>query len=131
MGRSGAATQVSPALDPSGGCTLYAGLQICRTMRIILLMSTMLPLADVRERLSPIVSSVEKTHERVVITKNGRPAAVLISYDDLEALEETLEILADPEAVRSIRESLASTERFSIDDIRRDLEARRAAGGAA
>ena len=100
-------------------------------MSIILLMSSMLPLADVRERLSPIVSSVEKTHERVVITKNGRPAAVLISYDDLESLEETLEILADPEAVRAIRESLASTERFSIDDTRRDLETRRAAGGEA
>lgn len=106
----------------------------CRSgggMSIILLMSSMLPLADVRERLSPIVSSVEKTHERVVITKNGRPAAVLISYDDLESLEETLEILADPEAVRAIRESLASTERFSIDDIRRDLETRRAADGKA
>ena len=94
-------------------------------------MSTLLPLADVRERLSPIVASVETTHERVVITKNGRPAAVLISYDDLESLEETLEILADPEAVRAIRESLASTERYTIDDIRHDLEARRVAGGEA
>lgn len=61
---------------------------------MVLVMATMLPSADVRERLSPIVSSVEKTHERVVITKNGRPAAVLISCDDLESLEETLEILA-------------------------------------
>jgi prevent-host-death family protein len=89
---------------------------------------TTMPLADVRDRLSPIVSSVEGTHERVVITKNGRPAAVLISYDDLEALEETLEILWDPEAVRAIRESLADPERYSIDDIRRDLEARRDSG---
>jgi antitoxin YefM len=90
----------------------------------IILYMTTLPLADVRDRLSPIVSSVEKTHERVVITKNGRPAAVLISYDDLESLEETLEILSDPDTIREIKESLASPERYTLDDIRRDLEAR-------
>jgi len=99
-------------------------------MFIILLMATTLPLAEVRERLSPIVSSVESTHERVVITKNGRPSAVLISYDDLESLEETLEILADPDAAAAIRESLASRERFTLDDIRGDLEARRTGDGA-
>lgn len=89
-------------------------------------MTTMLPLADVRERLSPIVNSVMATHERVVITKNGRPSAVLVSYDDLESLEETLEILADPTALEEIRASLASSERFSSDDIRADLDRRRA-----
>jgi len=91
-------------------------------------MTTTLPLAEVRDRLSPLVGSVESTHERIVITKNGRPSAVLISYDDLESLEETLDILTDSTAVSEIRESLASTERFSLDDIRRDLEARRAGG---
>ncbi|MPZ26801.1 MAG: type II toxin-antitoxin system prevent-host-death family antitoxin [Micromonosporaceae bacterium] len=93
-------------------------------------MSTTLPLAEVRERLSPIVTSVESTHERVVITKNGRPAAVLIAYEDLESLDETLEILADPDAAAEIRESLADPERFTIDDVRRDLETRRAGGAA-
>ncbi len=57
--------------------------------------------------------------------RRRRPAAVLISYQDLESLEETLDILADPEAVKSIRESVASKERFTIDDIRADLTARR------
>lgn len=87
-------------------------------------MTVTLPLADVRDRLSPLVGSVQSTHERVVITKNGRPSAVLIAYDDLESLEETLEILADPEAVAAIRASLASEDRFTIDDIRGDLKAR-------
>lgn len=99
-------------------------------MSIIVGMSATLPLAEVRERLSPIVTSVESTHERVVITKNGRPAAVLIAIDDLESLEETLEILADPDALVGIREALADPERYSIHDIRRDLEARRDAGAA-
>jgi antitoxin YefM len=92
-------------------------------------MTTTLPLADVRDRLSPLVSSVESTHERVVITKNGRPAAVLISYDDLESLQETLEILSDPELAREIRDALAEPARFSLEDIRRDLQDRPGPGG--
>jgi antitoxin YefM len=92
-------------------------------------MTTTLPLADVRDRLSPLVSSVESTHERVVITKNGRPAAVLISYDDLESLQETLEILSDPELAREIRDALAEPDRFSLEDIRRDLQERADPGG--
>ena len=47
-------------------------------------------LADVRTQLSKYVEDVVSTHERVTITRNGRPAAVLISAEDLEALEETL-----------------------------------------
>jgi len=47
-------------------------------------------LADVRTQLSKYVDDVVTTHERVTITKNGKPAAVLISTEDLEALEETL-----------------------------------------
>ncbi|WP_117209018.1 type II toxin-antitoxin system Phd/YefM family antitoxin [Allorhizocola rhizosphaerae] len=94
-------------------------------------MTTTLPLADVRDRLSPLVTSVETTHERVVITKNGRPAAVLIAYEDLESLQETLEILSDPDIAREIRDALTEPERFTIDDIRRDLEARSAQAGEA
>ena len=47
-------------------------------------------LADVRMQLSRYVEDVMRTHERVTITKNGRPAAVLISAEDLDAMEETL-----------------------------------------
>ena len=56
---------------------------------MILLMKTT-SLADVRTRLSKYIEDVVQTHERVTITRNGRPAAVLISAEDLEALEETL-----------------------------------------
>jgi antitoxin YefM len=87
-------------------------------------MSMTLPLAEARNRLSPLVASVESTHERVVITKNGRPAAVLVAIDDIEGLEETLEILSEPHEVVAIREALADPVRYTLDDIRRDLEAR-------
>lgn len=80
-------------------------------MTTILVMSdTTLPLAEIKKRLSEIVDGVEARHDRVVLTRNGRPAAVLISPEDLESLEETLEILSDPEAVRAIRRAEAEID---------------------
>ena len=64
-----------------------------------------LPLADVKNRLSEVVEQVEVEHARVTITKHGRPAAVLISADDLESLEETLALLSDPAVLSQIRMS--------------------------
>ncbi len=63
-------------------------------------------LKDVRNRLSEVVDRVEREHGRVVITKHGRPAAVVVSVDDLASLEESLEIMARPELVTQIRDSL-------------------------
>jgi len=78
-------------------------------------------LAEVKARLSAYVASVHDTHERVVITRNGEPAAVLISPDDLESLEETLAILSDPEAMAEIAEAEAAIARgdvFPLDQVR-------------
>ena len=73
--------------------------------RIMVMSDTTLPLSEIKKRLSEIVDGVESTHDRVVLTRNGRPAAVIMSPDDLEALEETLEILSNPAAVRAIRKA--------------------------
>jgi prevent-host-death family protein len=62
-----------------------------------------LPLAEIKKRLSEIVDGVEHRHDRVLLTRNGRPAAVILSPEDLEALEETLDILSDQKAMRDIR----------------------------
>ena len=70
-----------------------------------------LPLADARNRLSELVADVEKTHARVTITKHGHPAAVLVSPEDLASLEETVDILSDPEALAAIREAEAEYAR--------------------
>lgn len=67
-------------------------------MTIILVMTTM-PLATAKARLSAVVDQVEGTHDRVVITRNGVPAAVLISPADLAELEETLDVLSDKTAM--------------------------------
>jgi antitoxin YefM len=63
------------------------------------------PLRSVRDHLSEFVDRVEREHDRVVITRNGRDAAVLISAEDLAELEETLSVLSDPEALADIREA--------------------------
>lgn len=64
-----------------------------------------LPLAEIKKRLSEIVDGVELRHDRVVLTRHGRPAAVILSPDDLESLEETLDILSNPAALQEIRDS--------------------------
>lgn len=67
---------------------------------------TILPLSEVKARLSEIAEEVAATHERVQVTKNGRDYVVLIAAEDLESMEATLELLADPAA----QERIASSE---------------------
>lgn len=66
-------------------------------------------LRDVKNRLSEVVDQVEREHDRVVITKHGRRAAVVVSVDDLESLEETLDVMARPKLLVQIRDSLAES----------------------
>ncbi|MDQ3421877.1 MAG: type II toxin-antitoxin system Phd/YefM family antitoxin [Actinomycetota bacterium] len=80
-------------------------------------------LRQVRDHLSEVVDRVEHEHERVTLTRNGRPAAVLISPDDLAQLEETLDVLGDPEALAEIREADAA---YARGEIVRGVEAVRA-----
>ena len=80
-----------------------------------------LSLAEIKKRLSEIVDGVEERHDRVVLTRNGRPAAVLISPDELESLEETLEILSDAKAMKAIRAAevdIDAGKGVSGDDLR-------------
>ena len=73
-------------------------------------MSTM-PFSVAKTHLSELADRVEREHDRILVTRNGRPSFVLISPDDLEALEETLDILRDPELMASIARSRAEAER--------------------
>jgi antitoxin YefM len=95
----------------------------------ILVMSETLPLSSVKAHLSELVDRVEDQHDRVVVTRNGKPAAVLISQEDLESLEETLAILSDQGIMAQIRESevqLAEHESGStVAELRTALDRRR------
>jgi antitoxin YefM len=68
--------------------------------------SEQMPLADVKNRLSEVVDRLEREHGRVVITKHGHPAAVIISVEDLESLEETLDVMGSAALLDDIREAL-------------------------
>lgn len=72
---------------------------------------TVLPLGDVKSHLSELVGRVHDHHERVTVTVHGRPSAVLIAPEDLEALEETLAIMRDPATIRRLAESDAELAR--------------------
>ncbi|MFY1651972.1 type II toxin-antitoxin system Phd/YefM family antitoxin [Solwaraspora sp. WMMB762] len=85
---------------------------------------TTIPLADAKARLSAVLDEVRDTHERVVITRNGRPEAVIMSVSDLEALEETLDLLSTPDAVEEIRQAeadIAAGHGVDADELLRQL----------
>jgi antitoxin YefM len=92
-------------------------------------MSETLPLSSVKAHLSEIVDRVQGEHDRVVVTRNGRPAAVLVSSEDLEGLEETLAIMSDPALMAQVRESEQALTQGdigdSLADVRTALERRR------
>jgi prevent-host-death family protein len=77
-------------------------------------------LAEVKDRLSEVVERIRRQHGRVVITKHGRPAAVLLSTEDLESLEETLQIMSDPELMAAIREAEADVAAGRTEPLTQD-----------
>lgn len=90
-------------------------------------MSETLPLAVVKAKFSEMVDRVEHTHDRITVTRNGRPAAVLISPDELASLEDTLDLLADPDALAQLGEARAADEAGDFvtgDDLRAKYLAR-------
>jgi antitoxin YefM len=93
----------------------------------ILVMTTQ-SLAAVKAHFSQVIDEVSGTHERVTITKNGSPVAVLLAVEDYESLVETLEILSDPEARSAIRQAeteMAGGEIYDEAQVRAALAARR------
>jgi antitoxin YefM len=77
-------------------------------------------LADAKNRLSEVVERLEREHGRVVITKHGRPAAVMLSVEDLESLEETLQILSDAALMRSMRRAQREADAGKATRLTRD-----------
>ena len=68
-------------------------------------MSDTLPFSEVKAHLSEVADRVEREHDRILVTRNGRPSFVLLSPDDLASLEESLDILQDDELMESLRAS--------------------------
>jgi antitoxin YefM len=83
-------------------------------------LSEQMPLADVKNRLSEVVDRLEREHGRIVITKHGRPAAVVLSYEDLESLEETLDVMDSAALLADIREALAELDTTGASILTKD-----------
>ena len=85
-------------------------------------------LAAVKTHFSQVIDEVAGTHERVTVTKNGSPVAVILAVEDYESLMETLEILSDPRAgteIRRAEEEMAAGKVHDEADVRAALAARR------
>jgi len=78
-----------------------------------------LPLSEVKSKLSELVDVVERRDESITITRNGKPVAILVSKDEYEGWHETIQILRDPEFLSEIRDGirkLARTrKRYTVD----------------
>ncbi len=113
-----------PASEEPDSTGVVAGTR-CRvgTRRGTVVAMTTEALRTVKDRFSEYVDRVERQHERVVVTRNGRPAIVLISTEDLESLEETLAVLSDREVLAGLRESDDAVAR---GDVVRGVDAVRA-----
>jgi len=77
-------------------------------------MADTLPFSEAKAHLSELAERVEREHERILVTRNGRPSFVLMSPDDLESLEETLDILRDRDLVQSLVRSRSEAARGEL-----------------
>jgi antitoxin YefM len=68
-------------------------------------MSKTMPISEVKTRLPELVSGIEEREEEIVVTRNGKPAAVLLNYEEYVRLKETLDVLSDPVSMRQIAQS--------------------------
>jgi len=80
-----------------------------------------LPLSEVKTKLSEIVDVVERRDEEITITRNGKPVAVIVSKDEYEGWKETVEILRDREFMKEIRDGIRALrrtkKRYTIDEL--------------
>jgi len=117
--------QWTPAPGPRG----TAHLPDPRVMVILVTMSETRSLAEAKAHLSELVARAGTEHERITVTVHGRPTAVLMAVEDLEALEETIAVLSDPALLRALSEADAELARGEGEDqesLAAAMQARRA-----
>ena len=70
-------------------------------------MTKTLPISDVKTHLPALLNGVTEREDEIVVTRNGRPAAVILNYAEYERFKETLDVLSDPDLLRQIQRSRA------------------------
>lgn len=82
-------------------------------------------LKELRPELPEVIKNIDTKLDRYIITKRGKPVAMMISIDDYESILETIEILSDKQAIQRIKcskKEIAKGETISIDALRRKIE---------
>lgn len=82
------------------------------------------PFTVARATLSDLLDEVHASRDHVVISRNGRPIALLMSLDEYESLQETIEVLSDEELMEQLRESeedVKAGRTYSLEEVKRDL----------
>lgn len=93
-------------------------------------MAKTVPVRELRSNLSKLLDDVSSRRDHVLVTRNGAPAAALVPIDEYEALEETAEILSDPDALAALEKGLGEIERgdtITLAELRSELATRRPA----
>ncbi len=70
-------------------------------------MKKTLPISEVKTHLPQLVTKITARDEQIIVTKNGKPAVVILSYDEYNKLQETLDVLSNPAMMRQVHKSLA------------------------
>ncbi len=80
-----------------------------------------LPLSEVKTKLSELIDVVERRDEEITVTRNGKPVAIIVSKDEYDGWQETLEIMKDPEFMKEIRAGIRALKRtkkrYTIDEL--------------
>jgi prevent-host-death family protein len=82
------------------------------------------PFTEARGKLTELIDELGLVHDHIVITRNGRPAAVMLSPREYEMLQETIEVLGDEETLEALEESerdVAAGRLYSLDEVKREL----------
>ncbi len=93
-------------------------------------MTKTVPVKDLRRELGPLLDEVSDRREHIVVTRHGRPAAVIIPHDEYTALEETADVLADAGVMAALTEGLDADpgDDVSLDELRTEMARKRAVG---
>ena len=87
-------------------------------------MTKNISLKQLRPKLPKVISEIDSKMDRFIITKRGKPVALMMSIEDYEGLIETLDILSDKKLMKRIKAAESDIERgdlTALDEVEREL----------